>query len=63
MLQMDKCSSLNRKNGVAAKIQEENPAALFVHCFAHCTNDAFDFKTGASLSLFGFLQKRHHFLK
>ena len=25
-------------NGVAAKIQSEVPSALFVHCFAHCTN-------------------------
>jgi len=25
-------------NGVAARIQKEFPSAIYVHCFAHCTN-------------------------
>ena len=25
-------------NGVAAQIEKDVPAALFLHCFAHCTN-------------------------
>jgi len=25
-------------NGVAARIEKEVPSAIFVHCFAHCTN-------------------------
>ena len=25
-------------NGVAARIEQDVPAAIFVHCFAHCTN-------------------------
>ena len=25
-------------NGVAARIERDFPAALYLHCFAHCTN-------------------------
>ena len=35
----DGAANMTGKNkGVAARIQRENPAALHVHCLAHCTN-------------------------
>ena len=29
---------MGRLNGIAAKLQEEEPSAITVHCLGHCTN-------------------------
>ena len=34
----DGASNMSGHHGVAAQIEKDVPAALFLHCFAHCTN-------------------------
>lgn len=38
-------------SGVAARIQECEPTAIFVHCLAHCTNLCLQ-KVGSQVSVF-----------